>query len=423
MDEYWKSALNASLDMIPYVETIYSPYEFFPFSRKFYPFEFSDVLPEGNVGFCIEKTLLHRLNPKLLDLINQPKQVIFSNDVFFVVCLNPPDEINWIYYRKDRFREFMDMRAATLNGSIGKNNTHYWRIDKGEGFGRVLVVGATNMGNTGDDLTALSIGSHLRSVFSDCSIYYTDYRITQPDVADFDLIILGGGGIIYSSQTGYNELQNLSNYLKLTIWASKQSIPCLIFGVGVQGKPGHLHEDPVVKKYLGYSLNSATDIIVRDKQSVAELQPTTNNEIKLLPDLVFSYGVQLPYYRDVYDRADSKCFAFIGELFSIKINFFNQILQNEAEDFFEVIGKIELCYIIMSNDDLGHKDRFVDLVTKKGYECKIYDLRKASISEALDIFRSLSGIVTTRFHGLVLSIISGCPAISIDVSWQTFFTN
>ena len=191
MDHFWKSALLATLDLLPFVDVVYTPNEFFPYSRKFYPLDFSNLISGRSVGFCVHKDRIHSIPPQLLDVIDSPSQIVYSNDVFIVACVKLPPDFRWFYYEEIRYREYMNLRDAVLSGALGRNKTPYWRIDKRDGIGSVLIVGATNMGNIGDDLIACAIANYLQEV--NCSIYFSDFRVTRADLADFDLVIVGGG--------------------------------------------------------------------------------------------------------------------------------------------------------------------------------------------------------------------------------------
>jgi len=418
MDYNWKSALMASLDILHFLDVIYTHGKFFPYSRKFYPLEFSQISHGDSVGFCVRKDLLYKIGPQLLLQIDSPHQVIYLNDVFVVCCINPPKSIEWFYSVQERYNEYMELRESALIGSLGRHTTQYWYIEKKEAKKRILVIGASNMGNIGDDLIALSIGKHLRNAKSDCAISFSDFNVSKADLNDFDLVIVGGGGIVYSmGRAENNETENLANYFKFPYWANDLSIPCVIVGVGIPENPDHLFRDPYVIEFLTKALSYVSAIIVRDNLSKITLEAITKKQVILLPDLVFSYAREYPYYQSVNDIIKSNSIAFIGEIFSKKLTFFNNLLTSYFDDDYKMFKGKDIYYIVMSNDDECHKEQFITLLASKGIECYIHDIRTASIYDALNIFKNMSGVITTRFHGLVLSIISGCPAITVDISY------
>src|SRR5690606_22715731 len=77
---------------------------------------------------------------------------------------------------------------------------------------KVLVVGASNMGNVGDDLLAGVLAELLGGAGAD--VYLSGPDIDPLRVAEYDAVVVGGGGLIYASRYGENEVQNLGNYLK-----------------------------------------------------------------------------------------------------------------------------------------------------------------------------------------------------------------
>ncbi len=407
----------ATLDLLSGVDIVFTPEQLFPYSRKFYPMEFSLVVSTPAVAFCARKDLLHRLDRRLVEAIAAPEQVIYSNDAFFVACLIPPKSVKWPYFEERRYRDYMDKRESVLANAQGRNSTPYWRVEEGNGNCKALVVGATNMGNVGDDLIAVSVGGWLREVKPDCTVYYSDFRVSRPDLADFDLVIVGGGGIVYVSQFGQNETDNLANYFKIPLWAEELSIPCLVLGVGVQGRREQFFRDPVVRKFLNRSLLAASEIVVRDKSSSEVLGELTGLAIGVLPDLAFTMAAQYPHFRSARAPGAAKSVAFVGEVLAGRVAFFGRLLEREAQDIYAGLAGVELRYFLMSNDDLPHRDRLLQLSAAHGKACTVHDLRALSMREVLDAFREVSGVVTARFHGLLLSIIAGTPVLSVDLSF------
>ena len=225
MDIHWKSALTATLDVLPFVDVVYAPDAFFKYSRKFYPYEISLYQSDKKIAFCIQKDSFHKLSPELLETIINPEQVFFSNDVFIVCCVNPPPSIQWHYYKDARFEEFNQIKQQAIGNASDKNMTPYWKTVNSKGNKRILVVGASNMGNTGDDLLAYALEKIIIESNPDFSLSFSDSRITKSDLKDFDCVVVGGGGIIYASQFNTNETQNLVNYLKIPVWAKEFGIP------------------------------------------------------------------------------------------------------------------------------------------------------------------------------------------------------
>lgn len=416
MDKYWKSALMATLELVPHVDRAFVPEPFFPYSDKFLPLEFSLVSGNGPVGFCVQKDMMYRLTESVLGAVRSPYQIIYSNAVFIVGTTVPVTFPAYAQNTKQRFAEFVKLRELVRDGVMGKNSTHYWKISNANGRRKVLVVGATNMGNIGDDLLAEAIGMMVERVCGDCAVHYANFEVSRSDVSDFDLLVVGGGGIIYSSQFGANDSQNLANYLKLPIWADEVGVPCVLLGVGVQGRPRHIAMDPVARTFATRSLSVAKAIAVRDSASRNELSELAPVSVSLLPDLVFSLNAGERMIGQEHQHRCRGRMAFIGQVFSENLQFFRNSLLSDPSGFISAIGADKVYFAIMSNDDVPHAQRFEGLMNSVGVTCEIKDLRTESFDGVFGFFAELSGVVTTRFHGLVMAAMSGTPVLSIDLS-------
>ena len=417
MDEYWKSALMATLELVPHVDWAFVPSRFFPFSDKFLPLEFSLVSGCGAVGFCVQKDKLWRLAEPVLRGCRSPYQIVYSNDVFFCGTTSP---VTFPVYAQDmerRFAEFVELRESAYRGLMGRNSTRYWKISNTNGLRKVLVVGASNMGNIGDDLLAEAIGKLVESVCRDCVVHYANFEVSRADVSDFDLIVVGGGGIIYSNQFGANDTQNLANYLKLPIWADDAGVPCVLLGVGVQGRPRHIARDPMARAFATRSLSVASAVAVRDSASRNELGELAPVSVRLLPDLVFSLNAEKRTSGLEYQDRVRGMVAFVGEVFSERLKYFNNVLLSNPLAVISATGADRVYFAIMSNDDVPHAKRFEELMNSVGVVCEVKDLRTESFEGVLRFFGELSGVVTTRFHGLVMAAMSGTPVLSVDLSF------
>lgn len=417
MDEYWKSALMATLELVPHVDRAFVPEPFFPYSDKFLPLEFSLVSGNGSVGFCVQKDMLGRLAESVLGAVRSPYQIIYSNAVFIVGTTIPVTFPVYAQGTQRRFAEFVELRELARRGVMGKNATGYWKITNPNGRRKVLVVGATNMGNIGDDLLAEAIGRMVERVCGDCAVHYANFQVSRSDVSDFDLIVVGGGGIIYSSQFGANDTENLANYLKLPIWADEAGVPCVLLGVGVQGRPRHIARDPMARAFVTRSLSVAGAVAVRDSASRNELCELAPVSVCLLPDLVFSLNAEKRMIGLEHQHRFRGRVAFVGEVFSGRLQFFTNALLSDSSGVISAIGADRVYFAIMSSDDVPHARRFEGLMNSVGVNCEIKDLRAESFDGVFGFFAELSGVVTTRFHGLVMAAMSGTPVLSVDLSF------
>ena len=124
-----------------------------------------------------------------------------------------------------------------------------------------------------------------------------------------------------------------------------------------------------------------------------------------------------PYFRDRRSSVGAKSIAFVGEVAAGRVAFFGRVLEEAMRVISERGDEIEARYLIMSNDDLPHRDRVVEALASQGMRCTVVDLRALPVAEVIQTFRGVSAMVTARFHGLVLSLIAGTPALSVDLSF------
>ena len=157
--------------------------------------------------------------------------------------------------------------------------------------------------------------------------------------------------------------------------------------------------------------------MVRDTSSREVLSELTPQAITVLPDLAFSMASKYPYFRIPRPAKPAESIAFVGEVVGGRVAFFGRLLEGEVQDIFRNLTGVEVRYFLMSNDDLPHRDQLVQLLASHGIDCRVHDLRAVPMLEAVSAFRGVCGVVTARFHGLVLSIIAGTPALSIDLSY------
>ena len=245
------------------------------------------------------------------------------------------------------------------------------------------------MGNVGDDLIATAIGDWVRQVKDDCTLTFCDFRITRPDLADFDFVIVGGGGIVYSGQFGQNETDNLANYFKIPLWARERGIPCVVLGVGVQGRPDQFSRDPLVRQFLSHSLLATSGIVVRDSPSKEVLGDLSGREITVLPDLALSFVSKHTHHRSERAGGRAKAIASIGPVFSASA-FFRRPLEESAAEILMSLGVVDVRYFVMSNDDLPHRDRLLELLAASQMTCTVVDLRKLPMDQALAAFLEVS---------------------------------
>ena len=210
-DPYWAAAAEAALRALAEAEHVLTPAEFLDLDRRFAPLEFSWGLEGADrLAWCCSKDDVDRLAPWLLERPLDDSLYFWANEVFVVGATfpwrRPPDAETrrhlaaWVE-RVQQYRRGVAVRP------------HRERLASATDAGlQVLVVGASGMGNVGDDLLAGVLTEML--VAEGADVHLSGPDIDPLHVALYDAVVVGGGGLVYASRDGTNEAQNLANYLK-----------------------------------------------------------------------------------------------------------------------------------------------------------------------------------------------------------------
>ena len=275
---------------------------------------------------------------------------------------------------------------------------------------RVLVVGASAMGNVGDDLLAGVLTEMLAAEGADVHLAGPD--IDPLRVAAYDAVVVGGGGLVYASRNGHNETQNVANYLKFGPIARRCGVPAALIGVGDQDHAGGVERNPLTKRFVAAALAQFDHVTARDAQSGDFLARHGAAGPKVGSDLLFRWrerarGAVKP------TAVQPGRVAFAGELFRFRA----------IADGFAKGGALAACaedadidVLVMSDDDVQHAQRMQQVLTKAGASAAVVDLRNRDFAALVFLFASYSAVVTTRFHGLVIAALAEVPVLALDVA-------
>jgi len=71
--------------------------------------------------------------------------------------------------------------------------------------------------------------------------------------------------------------------------------------------------------------------------------------------------------------------------------------------------------LVMSDDDVRHAARLQSALQETGASVTTVDIRDRGFEALVFLFASYAGVVTTRFHGLVLAALARTPVLALDV--------
>ncbi len=428
-DPYWNAAAQASFDALHESRYVLVPEDFLPLHPRFLPLEYAWGLHTERLAWCCVKDDVDRLAPSLLASNGNDVQFYrWANEVFVLGANFPWAEqadsesrrhlCAW-FERLERYRSGIPARASAvrLPASSGVDLPPSPDVagTAAAAQPRVLIVGASNMGNVGDDLLADVLASL-------CSAMGAAAHFSGPDIdplhlVHYDAVIVGGGGLIYASRDGADEAQNLANYLKFGALCSQLDIPVALIGVGDQEQrtpvavSGLFDSDSIIARFARESLQHFKSITTRDADSTDLLIRLGAADCQTGADLLFLWR----------DRAE-QCIrptatlrgriALSGELYSHPS--VAHVLDKQAGGFARAAADRDFDLLVMSNDDIAHVMRTQSALRRVGASASIVDLRDHDFDSLIYLFSSYDCVVTTRFHGLVLAILSNVPAIALD---------
>jgi pyruvyltransferase len=408
-DPYWAAAAEAALRALDEADHVLVPAEFLELDPRFAPLEFAWGLEgEARLAWCCSKDDVDRVAPWLLDGRVDDSFYQWANEVFVVGAAfrwrRPPDaeskrHLTAWFERVEQYRRGVEARASNERAASAAG-----------GDRRVLVIGASAMGNVGDDLLAGVLTEMLGAAGADVSLAGPD--VDPLRVASYDALVVGGGGLVYASRNGQNEAQNVANYLKFGPIARRCGVPAALIGVGDQDHAGGIDRDPLTKRFVAAALAQFSHVTARDAQSADFLARHGAVGPKAGSDLLFRWrGRARSAVKPTAVQPDRVAFA--GELFRFRT----------IADGFAKGGPLAACaedadvdVLVMSDDDVEHAQKMQEVLTKAGASAAVVDLRDRDFAALVFLFASYSAVVTTRFHGLVMAALAETPVLALDVA-------
>jgi polysaccharide pyruvyl transferase WcaK-like protein len=415
-DAYWKAACEAALRALDEAEHVLVPTEFLSLNPRFAPLEYSWGLKDfGRLAWCCTKDDVHRLAPWLHAAAADRASCAWSNEVFVVGgnfhWSRPADApsrrhlVAW-FERVRQYRKGVPAYRSTERWPLARSVP-----EEAKDRRRVLIVGASGMGNVGDDLLAEVLAEMVAEEGAEA-------RLSGPDidplrVRNYDAVVVGGGGLIYASRDGSNETQNLANYLKFGPMGRHFGIPVGLIGVGDQDHAGWIERDSLTRTFARNAVAQFQQITTRDAASTALLQRLEGADVRTGCDLLFGWaGRARSAVRPT--TTPTPRFALVGELFRHVA--FTEGLGDRKGSLGALVRDRELDVLVMSDDDVPHARRMCKALQEAGASAESVDLREQDFESLLFLFASYRGVITTRFHGLLFAALAGVPVLALDES-------
>lgn len=335
-------------------------------------------------GIILHKGLLHRLGAPLVEHVHRTWTPTFANEVYIVYAREavdvPDGDRAEIARHLGPVEDFLRRPKATVRPGRPK---------------RATIVSAYGVGNVGDDLVSLASQRML------LDIGLEEVRLTGPtasleDIEWCDVVALGGGGLFYDSS-----LQNVVNYLWPLQAAKAQHKPFVALGIGTQGIKTELG-----REVYGRLLPHADLISVRapkDEAALLACNPRLDN---------LFVGNDMAFYlaRDLAGHVEPAQPRRRRALYSLSVVQTGLPYARLANATIERLRSIDYEVVLMLHSE---RDRAAFEMIGRNHGLEIVETAEIGAIETARLYRQSKLAVTTRFHGLIISILMGTPVVAI----------
>jgi hypothetical protein len=263
---------------------------------------------------------------------------------------------------------------------------------------RAVVVSAFGVGNVGDD--AVSFGARevlYRNGFDQVELVGPNPDYSVIDGAD--LVVVGGGGLLYDSS-----FSNVSNYTAPIRYAYERGIPSAVLGVGAQG----------IRTTLGAAaykdaLSLARLVTVREHSDAKTLTETVGlKNVHTTGDLalLLADGPRpVPVRRDpnlaVLSLSHS-LESWLAKRDSTIDAYLDETIDSLGKGYNTVVG------VVHSVDDEAIYERL-----RQRREIHVVKAAEFDVSAIMDLYASAGLAVSSRFHGLLFSVMGRTPLVQV----------
>lgn len=295
---------------------------------------------------------------------------------------------------------------------------------------KVLIVSARGFGNVGDDLVSMISGALFNTILNgQAEIKFADLSFRQDEVAWADIVVLGGGGILYDSS-----FENVENYLRFIDHARLMGKKTVALGVGTQG----INTEYGRRRYRE-TLSSLDLLIVRDLKDADTLAEVgVSRPIYATTDVAFLLPELLDDMRTLYSYNESQALKTVRETKAgltkkqqlIMVSLATESLQvNVSKDQDKVdykkrykaqvdfIGRLQknavykVVLVCQSEDD---RQLYEDIVKKYPNISMVTFNGGTDALDILDIYRLADIVITSRYHGFIAALLAGCSVYVVD---------
>lgn len=232
-----------------------------------------------------------------------------------------------------------------------------------------------------------------------------------PEIEKLDVLILGGGGILYDADARF--------YLREVVIACEKNIPVMIYAVGA----GPLKE-PLVQEHVRVALNKVDTLTVRDRRSQQILEEsgvqrqilvTADPALLLKPEPIEYQRLRregLNYKKHIVGMSVREVGAAAPDL---QEEHYHGLLANAADYMIERFDA-DILFIPMEprTFDLQHSHAVIARMLRPQHASVLQGTYTSG--QLLSILRRCEFVVGMRLHFLIFSAIQGVPFVALPYS-------
>lgn len=407
VDKYWEEVVDFVSASGFDIESgfIVAPKEFLSKFPNAVPYGYTfSIAPSEAPVVCLHKGLVDHLSISFVEKMLDSHCYAFGNSVFCVFTLSGDNRFHGEECYGYDFRGWVDERRKNIRRYHHKSCWSNNELKDKRLIHNILIITANNFGNVGDDAITHAAEKMISTVFPKANISIAAPEVDRALIESVDLVVLGGGGIYYDAR-----IENAINYTNYMFFANEAGVPYLGIGIGTQG----------IKTKIGSTLfraalNGSIVTVVRDSKDKDVLESIgVSTPVKVTQDIVFSLlGSKKVENRSFEDAVNKVGIALLDSRHLLASRHMRSY-QSAISDCVKYLSEegYRIVYICQSLDDLG---LYRQLKAKFGGE-----IRKLGYDDARVGFNFYSDIdlcVTSRFHGLIFSVLSGTPVLSVGTN-------
>ncbi|HAS6211398.1 TPA: hypothetical protein I7185_13775 [Vibrio vulnificus] len=297
---------------------------------------------------------------------------------------------------------------------------------------KVIVKGAYGTRNFGDDLLMLTMFNMISQVECEVDFQCPEHSYIKklnPNIKlnsnntnkDYDICVFGGGTQFFNFNSNKAQKLNFVNKLVGNLVSPKRLLNTIArklnndikskansyIGIGLGP-----FEDERAKKAVLTNIAKAEFISLRDKKSINYLK-TYVNEMNYGADLCFSpqFESYLLSVKDNRTQAEPKVGIILRDWENTE---HGKVPEAVIRDVLKELEKKNKDYIFIFFSSV-HDKGWIQFCNKYDYRYIVWNPDQQTVGDFLNELASCDIIVSSRFHGLVVSSLLSIPFVSIEI--------